>query len=136
MEDSDDDAAGTGAIRTIHELRAAGRNIRGTEDIEQMLEDIENRTTQHKSRRRSALIELATKLADKNFASRFIGQGCDVRLARQCKASQDEIDHFLLAAAAVLLLVSDPPEHTLRTLQENEIAAWLGSLLSLAEGNW
>ena len=133
MDDSDDDAAGTGAIRTIHELRAAGRKIRGTEEIEQLLEDIENHSTSHKSRRRSALIELATKLADKNFAGRYIGQGCDVRLARQCNGSPDDVASFVLAGAMALLLVSDPPEHTLRTLQENDIVSWLGTLLTSAD---
>ena len=130
LDDSEDEAGGTGGIRSIHELRAAGRSIRGTEDIEQLLEDIENHKAAHKSRRRSALIELATKLADKNFAGRFIGQGCDARLARQCVTSQDEIASFLLAAAVALLLASDPPEHTLRTLQDGGVAPWLQSLLS------
>lgn len=130
LDDSDDEMMGTGAIRTIHELRAAGRHIRGTEDIEQLLEDVENHSTAHKSRRRSALIGLATKLTDKTFASRFIGQGCDLRLARQCGVSQDDIANFILAASLALLLVSDPPEHTLRTLRDNSIASWLGTLLS------
>lgn len=131
MDGSDENGDDAGGIRTIHELRAAGRSIRGTEDIEQLLEDIENNNTSHKSRRRSALMDLATKLADKNFASRFIGQGCDVRLARQLGATKDDIADFVLAGAVALLLASDPPEHTLRTLLECDTASWLVSVLSL-----
>lgn len=130
IDDSDDAGGATGGIRSIHELRAAGRHIRGAEDIEQQLEDIENHSPGHKSRRRSALIELATKLASKTFVSRFVGQGCDVRLARQCNATKDDIADFLLAAAVMALLVADPPEHTARALQDHEVAGWLGSLLS------
>ena len=129
LDDDDEDDNGAGRIRTIHELRASGSNTRGMWDIEEALEDIKHHNVSQRSRRRTALIELATKMADKTFAARFMGQSCELRLVAECGAVPDEIADFVLAAAVALLMASEPPEHAIRSLQEQGVVAWLTQLL-------
>ena len=129
LDDSDDEEGGPGKIRTIHELRASGRNIRGMEDIEDLLRDVENHAASNRSRRRSALIELATKLADKAFVERFVAQSFEIRLAAECTASLDEIADFVLAAALALVMAAEPPELAVRSLQDLGVVGWLAKRL-------
>ena len=125
IDSEGDEDSGGGQIRTIHELRASGRKIRGTEDVEQLLDDIVDRGPSHRSSRRSALIQLATKLADKTFTAHFVDQGCELRLARECMSCKDDIASYSFAGAIAFLLVSEPPAHTVRTLQDHGIVSWL-----------
>ena len=129
FDESDDDAVDSAKIRTIHELRASGRSIRGMEDIEQLLEDVENHSPSHRGRRRSAFIELGTKLADKDFVSRFLAQSCEVRLARQCSEPRQLVVDFVLAASVALILAREPPQLTVQSLHDLGLVSWLAGLL-------
>ena len=129
LDDDSDDDNGTGKIRTIHELRASGSNTRGMWDIEEALEDIKQRNVSQRGRRRTALIELATKLSEKSFAARFTGQSCESQLAAECGACPDEIADFALAATIALIVASEPPEHTIKSLHEQGVATWLAQHL-------
>lgn len=130
LDESDDDQAGNSQIRTIHELRAAGSLSRGMWEIEEALEEIRQHGQTQRGRRRSALMELATKLADKAFTARFIGQSCETQLAAECGASPDEVADFIIAAAIALILASDPPDHVVQGLRDQGVATWLAKLLS------
>ncbi|KAF2484706.1 hypothetical protein BDY17DRAFT_134017 [Neohortaea acidophila] len=128
LEDSDDERT-SGKIRTIHELRASGRNVAGMYDIEELLGEIRNHNASHRSRRRSALIELASKLTDKAFAGRFVGQSLESELAAECGVAADDIADFAIAVAFAVILASEPPDHTIRTLHEQGTLPWLAKLL-------
>ena len=129
LDESDDDGAGNSGIRTIHELRAAGSHTRGMWDIDEALEDITQHAPTQRGRRRMALMDLATKVIDKAFVSRFVGQSCELRLAAECGACTDEIADFILAAALSLLLASDPPDHTVQSLHDQGVVTWLAQML-------
>ena len=129
LDESDDDGVGNGGIRTIHELRAAGSHTRGMWDIDEALEDITQHALTQRGRRRTALIDLATKLGDKTFVSRFFGQSCELRLAAECGACPDEVADFILAAAMSLLLASDPPDHIVQSLHGQGVVTWLAKIL-------
>ena len=129
LGDSDNEESGPGRIRTIHELRASGRNIRGMEDIEYLLDDVKNHNISNRSRRRSALTELATKLAEKSFAQRFVGQSYEVQIAVECNFPGDDVADFIFAAAISLIMSSEPPEQAVRSLHEQDIVKWLARLL-------
>ena len=129
LDDTDNEGTGSGNIRTIHELRASGRHITGMYDIEELFSDIRNHNTPNRGRRRSALMELAAKLTDKTFTSRFISQSLEMQLAAECGSSSDEIVDFFLAAAISLVMVSDPPEHAMKALHDHGVIAWLAHLL-------
>lgn len=130
MDESEDEDNAPGGIRTAHELRAAGRNIRGKEDIEQLMDEIRNHSPAQKSRRRSAMMELATKLTDPAFMERFVGQSYEVQLAAECSSSSDDIANFILTAAMALVMEYAPPAHAINSICDHGVIAWLAKSLS------
>ena len=112
-----EDAPAAG-LRTIHELRAGGRNARIRGEIEDLLGEVADHASTARSRRRGALLDLTTKLLDKAFAEQIIGHGFDNVLLNQCRAPTDPAADFLLATSLLLLLQSEPPKHTLVSFGE------------------
>ncbi|KAL2350552.1 wings apart-like protein regulation of heterochromatin-domain-containing protein [Cryomyces antarcticus] len=120
--DSDmDDALGnnTTGIRSIHELRANGVSHSFTHEISSLLDDLEDGSASARSRRRSALLELATKLSDKLFVHRFVEQGFDQRLLASVADSVDPIVGFTMAAVHAFMLDADVSEHSIRSIYEH-----------------
>lgn len=125
MEDSDDDEGGAGKLRTIHELRAGGINRRFMDDTGSLLEDISNHSLTARGRRRSALLDLATKLADKSFVAKFYRQGFEQQLLAEFDAQPDDIADFALSVIVIMLMVGDPPEHAAQSLKDSGALALL-----------
>ncbi|KAK4932070.1 hypothetical protein LTR28_011455, partial [Elasticomyces elasticus] len=113
---SDDDDAAPKGMRSIHTLRAAGRHSRFMDDITSLLNDIQDRALPSRTDRRRALIELATKLADESFVTRFVAQGYERELGTQFVCTSDIVADFALSAAAAFILALDVPEHTVQYL--------------------
>ncbi|GAB7323354.1 hypothetical protein MBLNU13_g05818t1 [Cladosporium sp. NU13] len=111
--DVDLEDAPTAGLRTIHELRAGGRNARIRGEIEDLIGEIADRASTARSRRRGALLDLTTKLLDKAFAEQIVSHGFDNALLNQCRTPSDPAADFLLATSLLLLLQSEPPKHTL-----------------------
>lgn len=104
--DSDDSVAV--GIRSIHELRAAGSKKRFLDDNAALFGDIKDHALSSRSRRRSALMELATKLFDEPFLHRFIEHGFDRELAGEfCIAYTDIIADAIICSVLVQLSHSD-----------------------------
>ncbi|KAK5108282.1 hypothetical protein LTR62_008597 [Meristemomyces frigidus] len=121
LDDSDDEA-NSGRMRTIHELRAAGRNNRFMQETETLLEDATHSSAAAKTRRRNALVELALKLMDKAYAERFYGQGMERVLADSiATCGRDVVADLPLSAAFALLMLADPPEHTVKALGDSGV---------------
>jgi len=131
MDENEEESA-PGRLRTIHELRAAGRNDRFMRETEALLEDIADHNSSARSRRRSALMEVAIKLADKGYAERFVGQGFEHKLVAECSTAPDEIADFALASAFALLLAAEPPQHAITSLKDGGVLDWLAQLLTKA----
>jgi hypothetical protein len=112
------DEAPAGGLRTIHELRAGGRNVRLMGEIEDLLGEIADHATSARSRRRGALLDLATKLMDKTFAEQMFRHGYENALLLECKTFADAPADFLLATILVLLLHAEPPSQTLSSFEE------------------
>jgi hypothetical protein len=131
LDDSDDEQAGNSQIQSIHHLRAAGSLSRGMWDIEEALEEVKQYGLAQRGRRRSALVDLATKLADKTFVTRFLGQSYELQLGAECGACTDEIADFILTAAVALIMASEPSDHAVQGLHEQGVVSWLTRLLDL-----
>jgi hypothetical protein len=116
--DEELDDAPAAVPRTIHELRAGGRNARIRGEIEDLVGEIADHTSAARSRRRGALLDLTTRLLDKAFAEQIISHGFDNALLNQCRTSTDPASDFLLATSLLLLLQSEPPKHTLVSFGE------------------
>ncbi|KAK8205301.1 hypothetical protein M8818_005014 [Zalaria obscura] len=115
-DDSDEQSQG---IQSIHELRARASKKRFMDDLDVLLEDIKNHKASAKSRRRSALIELATKLVEKEYAARFLEHGYDIYLAREFAAgSQEPIADIVLTMLLALVLDADAPQLCASRFQE------------------
>jgi hypothetical protein len=122
------DEAPAGGLRTIHELRAGGRNVRLMGEIEDLLGEIADHAPSARSRRRGALLDLATKLMDKTFAEQMFRHGYENALLLECKTFADAPADFLLATILVLLLHAEPPSQTLGSFEE--ALPCIGRLLS------
>jgi hypothetical protein len=101
--DDEDDDQPTSGIRSIHELRKGGEILRFRTEIEALLDDIKDTTSFGKARRRSAMLELATKLSDATVVHRIIELGLDRQLISRLVIPGDLIFNF--AAAATLAFV-------------------------------
>lgn len=124
LDDSEDEAA-SGRLRTIHELRAGGGHQRFMDDIGSLLDDIADHNYSARGRRRTALIEIATKLAEKGAADRFFRQGFEQRLLAECIAAPDDVADFALATSFAIMLAGDPPVHAPQTFKDGGILPWL-----------
>lgn len=94
-DDSDDGL--TQGIRSIHDLRAAGHKNRFLDDANRLIDDIKSPKPSTRAQRRSALMELAGCLVEKDFTSRFIEYGFDSSIVAQLQYSDmDDIANVLL----------------------------------------
>lgn len=116
--DEELDDAPAAVPRTIHELRAGGRNARIRGEIEDLVGEIADHSSTARSRRRGALLDLTTRLLDKTFAEQINSHGFDNALLNQCRTPTDPASDFLLATSLLLLLQSEPPKHTLVSFGE------------------
>jgi len=130
LDDSEDDGS-AGRMRTVHELRAAGRMDRFLRDTEALLEDISDHGISARSRRRSAFIDLALKLTENGFVERFLGQGFEQKLLAECAAPPDEVADVALAATFAVFLASEPPQHVVVSLKDGDLLGWASKQLHL-----
>lgn len=129
LADSDEDA-GPAKLRSIHELRAAGKNRGFLQDTEAMLDDMINHDSTARGARRSAFLEIASKMRDKAFAERFIAHGFEQQIVSEFSAPPDAVGDFLFSAMTSLMLVGEPPQHTLTCLYKAGLLPWLLQQLS------
>ena len=93
-----------GNMRSIHELREAGGNVRLVSELEAMLEDIGDHQPGSTSIRRSRLMDLVLKLEEPANCRLFVDQGLESRLMADVSLGSDLITNGLLAAALLQLL--------------------------------
>ncbi|RPB16069.1 hypothetical protein P167DRAFT_556988 [Morchella conica CCBAS932] len=106
MEDEDlEGETGSKMMKTIHELREAGVNNRFLDDIEELFGDIEGDSPL--SRRRSGYLELAGKMREKSFISKFRANNFTERLFTKLNKQTDEIVCFSLSYILCCLLLED-----------------------------
>ena len=126
-EEDEDNAVG---IRSVHELRQAGANNRFLDEIEDLLDRIGSPTPQPSSMRRSGLLDLASKIKDKNFTRQFRSNGVDTRLFVHMGRETDLIAGFIMVSILMALLSETPiMPHVVSQLRIQGIARLLIRLL-------
>ncbi|OQO04725.1 hypothetical protein B0A48_09648 [Cryoendolithus antarcticus] len=125
LDDGDDGTAK--GVRTIHELRAAGRSTRVMGEISDLLQEVADRLPGSRSRRRAALLELATKMLEAKFVDQFTAHSFEHQLLAEHHAPPDPIADVILGSAYMLLAAVDLSSHTLKSFQET--LPWLTGLL-------
>ncbi|KAF4543553.1 Wings apart-like protein [Lasiodiplodia theobromae] len=131
QDDLDELEDGGGGMRSIHELRAGGRALRVADDIEHLVGDTEEKKANPPARRRSALMELCTKLADKSYVTRMVDGGLDSRLFHFCGATTDPILGFLVACAMKLMVSAEVPKSSVAAMYSAGCLRMLAGLLKL-----
>jgi hypothetical protein len=101
LEDEDDSQQAV--ARGFHDLRAAGSNLRLSDMFDNLVNDIES-TANSLSIRRSALMELATKVMDQTALTFFLDRGYDRRLIKALDDISDTISNFIITAAIALMV--------------------------------
>ncbi|OCK95230.1 uncharacterized protein K441DRAFT_634773 [Cenococcum geophilum 1.58] len=126
LEDLDEP---TNKVRGIHELRKGGQNFRFEFDTGALLDDIKDQSNAGKSRRRSAMIELCTKLSDDSFIGRMIDQGLDRQLFLSLASTSDPIFGFAAAVAIAFIVKAGVALNILDNIFRSQCLATLKFLL-------
>ncbi|KAH8821707.1 wings apart-like protein regulation of heterochromatin-domain-containing protein [Xylogone sp. PMI_703] len=132
-EDDDEDGMANKAVRSVHELRQAGANNRFLDEVEDLLERIGRPTNPPSSMRRGALIELATKMNDKNFLRQFHSNGVEQRLFLHLGQETDIISGFLIVTLLIIELAEAAMPHIVAQLRRQGITKLLIRLLNYRE---
>ena len=118
-----------GTMRSIHELREAGGNVRLVSELEAILDDIGDFQSGSTSLRRSKLIELFTKLEEPANCRRFVDQGLEGRLIANVGEYNDLISNGLLVAALLQLMACSSSTLLLRQVGDVRVVSFLIELL-------
>ena len=128
VHDPDEPEASHG-MRSIHELRAGGSHRRFVDEMEGILDTLEDTTFNSMSAKRSAMMELASKLLDKATVTRFIDAGLERRLFSRATNTSDTILAFAQAATIAFVAESDPSLATLQLMHRSSMLQNLVLLL-------
>lgn len=118
-----------GTMRSIHELREAGGNVRLVSELEAMLDDIGDHQPGSTSIRRSRLIDLVTKLEEPANSRLFVDQGLESRLLANVFLGNDLITKCLLVAALLQLLTCSSSTLLLTQVGDLRVVGFLTGLL-------
>ena len=118
-----------GTMRSIHELREAGGNVRLVSELEAILDDIGDFQFGSTSLRRSKLIELFTKLEEPATCRRFVDQGLEGRLVANVGVYNDLISNGLLVAVVLQLMACSSPTLLFRQVGDVRVVSFLIELL-------
>jgi hypothetical protein len=116
----------TSQAQAYHELKSRGRNYAFEQDIQTLLDDISSKTAT--SIRRSTMMELCTKMAEKIFTTQLLDSPLAHQFFRSVAAGGDVIFDFAAAVATVFILQTDPTYTILEQLQEMHICNTLVKL--------
>lgn len=140
LDEDEDSQAGAG-IRTLHELRQAGANSRFADEIGDLLDQIGTPGVASRlSLRRSGLLELASKVQEKDFYIQFITLSMDQKLFIHLGKETDVVCGFLITSILLRVLENGITELTVTQLRRQGITRLLirlldvdASILSLAK---
>lgn len=132
--DEEDDIEDTPGIRSVHELRQAGANNRFLDEIEDLLDRIGKPSSPPLSMRRAGLLDLASKMKDKEFQRKFRANGVEQRLFLYLDEETDFIAGFVMLSILNVLLVDNNMPHVVAQLRRHGITRLLIRLLANQTG--
>jgi len=92
----------------IHELRRKGQHYKFESDIQAAIEDVSGNSGLNTSGRRSAMIELASQIAEKKYVEQLLESGMTASLLQGISATGDAIFDFAAATAVLFILRIKP----------------------------
>ena len=118
-----------GAMRSIHELREAGGNVRLVSELEVILDDIGDYQPGSTSNRRSKLIDLNNKLEEPANCRLLVDQGLESRLMADVDLGNDLITNGLVVAALLQLMAFSSSTLLLTNVSDLRFVRFLIGLL-------
>ncbi|KAL9045221.1 MAG: hypothetical protein Q9214_001704, partial [Letrouitia sp. 1 TL-2023] len=98
------DSSQSTTVRTIHELRETGGNVRQLGDLEALVDDIDGQQGLPINLRRSQMLELVNRLQSSSYCRLFTDHGLEARLIASKWLKDDPILRALLGAALLCLI--------------------------------
>lgn len=120
-----------GAMRSIHELREAGGNVRLVSELEAILDDIEADELPSGMFRRTRLLDLTAKLQEPSNSRLFVDQGLEMRLLAHIRPNADIITNSLFAIAILQLTAGPTSTLFLSQVSDARIVDFLVDLLGM-----
>jgi len=115
--------------RGFHDLRAAGANRRLFDMFDNLINDVQE-ASNSLSIRRSALMELATKLMDEPAVAYFLDRGFDRRLIKAISDVSDTISNFTMTAAVALIAEGGASSDVLHNIHRSK---WYSKAVELLD---
>jgi hypothetical protein len=125
---SDDEPEQASQTQAYHELKRQGRNYAFESEAGIMIEDISSTTA--KSTRRSAMMELCTKMANESFTSQLLDSSLAHQFFQNLATNGEVIFDFAAAVATVFVLQTNPPRSVLEQINEARIITTLVQLFN------
>ncbi|KAF3053307.1 hypothetical protein E8E11_010314 [Didymella keratinophila] len=124
---TDDEDGSTSQPRTHHELKKYGQNTMFSWDMEESIREISDGS--NRSGRRSAMMDLCTKMADAGFASQLLDSGFMHKLLENIAAPTDTIFDFIATVSVLFILQTKPTFAAVDQIHRSGIMATLISLV-------
>lgn len=128
-ENDEQEDSQTLGIKTVHELRQAGANSRFNDEVGDLLDLIGQPGSTTRSRRRAGLLELANKLNEKDFHSKFISHGLDQKLFVHLDIETDTLSGFLIISILLSCTQNGITAIAIAQLQRQGVSRLLSHLL-------
>ncbi|KAI9049318.1 hypothetical protein LZ554_007162 [Drepanopeziza brunnea f. sp. 'monogermtubi'] len=130
----DEDEESVAAIRSVHELRQAGANNRFLDEVQDYLERIGSPGKSSVSMRRSGLLDLASKMQNKNFLRQFRQHGTEQKLFMHLGKETEIVSGFLMVTILISLLLDGNMPHIVGHLRRQGITRLLIRQLECQSG--
>lgn len=125
-EDEDDPAS---QVRGIHELRRQGQHYKFQVEAENSIDDISGKSGLNASQRRSAMMDFATRMADRTFIDQLLESALTYRLLESISYAREIIFDFAAAVAVLHILETGPGYTVLDQMYQSGIMVTLSNLL-------
>lgn len=124
---TDDEEGPTSQPRTHHELKKYGQNTMFSWDMEESIREISDGS--NRSGRRSAMMDLCTKMADAGFVSQLLDSGFMHKLLESIAAPTDPIFDFIATVSVLFILHTKPTFAAVDQIHQSGIMTNLASLI-------
>jgi hypothetical protein len=124
---TDDEDGPTSQPRTHYELKKYGQNTMFSWDMEESIREISDGS--NPSGRRSAMMDLCTKMADAGFISQLLDSGFMHKLLENIATPSDAIFDFIAAVSVLFVLQTKPTFAVVDQIYQSGVMATLISLV-------
>lgn len=124
---TDDEDGSTSQPRTHHELKKYGQKTMFSWDMDESIREISDMS--NRSGRRSAMMDLCTKMSDAGFVSQLLDSGFTHKLLENIAVPTDPIFDFVAAVSLLFILQTKPTFAAVDQIYQSGVMTTLISLV-------